>query len=113
MFLENTGGDYSKPTPMQAGSCERPSQCLHPHSFVSEGDTMASSRTATPFVAHDEDSMMSSPPGGPHRDDRSELLKVLDEVSSSSDDEDGEEGDSEEEELQIGEELCVCVCVCV
>ena len=46
--------------------------------------------------------MMSSPRGAPHGDDRSELLKVLDEVSSSSDD-DGE-GDSEEEELQVGEE---------
>ena len=63
---------------------------------------MASSRTVTPYVAHDEDSMMSSPRGAPHGDDRSELLKVLDEVSSSSDD-DGE-GDSEEEELQVGEE---------
>ncbi|KAL5499685.1 hypothetical protein EMCRGX_G011142 [Ephydatia muelleri] len=45
-------------------------------SFVSEGDTMASSRTVTPYV--------------------------LDEVSSSSDD-DGE-GDSEEEELQVAHE---------
>ena len=62
---------------------------------------MISSRAHTPNIPPDEDSMMSSPRGA-HRDDRSELLKVLDEVSSSSNDGDG---DSDEEDMQASKKL--------